>query len=235
MLAVLALCTMSISAYAANLNDVSQGEVSADLLTQLNEKNPIKTIPNGVIGYLKDTGGSIVFKQEIPNAESYNMTAVYGLYHADGTTKNLIEIALNAPSNDQIAYNIAHEIGHFIWFNSNIYETDKETIDAMYERFKQGDVSGNMTVEEVFAEQYMSYKSNYGYYLLDAERDMFKKAENLIKDKYYAAHLEADRAADDAIEMAAYNDMFANMPDWMLYNKFGPDVYDLFPDRAPER
>lgn len=52
---------------------------------------------------------------------------------------------------------------------------------------------------------------------------MFDRLEIQVKDAYYAAHPEIDRAAKEAEEAPDY----ANMPDWKL-SKYGPSIWNQY-------
>lgn len=220
-LIVAATTILSVSpVYAANISDIQTSGITDEQKIAINETKSLQNIPSEVIGLLNDKGGKIDFKD---NVSTLDGRVAEGIYWQGGDKDNSIEI-LKKDSIDSMSYNLSHELGHFIYFNTERTDEENNVLLNYCNKLKAGDVSGTMCIEEAFAHGYSSYVSDDGYYLSDEEKELFDLAEEKIKDQYYENHpdLISQRVREDKLPPD-----YENMPTWKLAS-YGPEIFRMY-------
>ncbi len=203
----------AMAAYDINGNEVtvSMEELTAD-------------VPAAVLGQYYESGGKVEYMADDIQSDDGTVKAVYNNLGDGGY---LIRVSLDSYGS-MMPYYFDHEMGHWLYDVTAKSEEDTAVINAMTERWaNNGAFTGiNTTEKEIFANMYANYLDSDGMYLTGDEKAMFERLENQVKDIYYAAHPELDRAAMEAAEEPDY----ANMPDWKLAS-YGPTVWYQYRNR----
>lgn len=84
---------------------------------------------------------------------------------------------------------LAHEMGHFIYFNINLSEQDQEVLSNLHQRYHGYDTLATIE-EETFAARYASYLYS-DYYLSPEDKAMFARCEQQIVDRYNSGFIES--------------------------------------------
>ena len=82
----------------------------------------MENIPEAVFGLLKDRGGTINLVDSI----YHEGEEVYGIYYLKGEDPNRIEVSEKTMRDgfpNMLPYYLAHEVGHFIYFNSDVSQS----------------------------------------------------------------------------------------------------------------
>ena len=191
--------------------------LTAESSAALENSESLKNIPEEVFLYLYDLGGSVNIVENL----SIEDKDAAGVYFRNGDTANRIEVStktIEAGFPNMLPYYLAHEVGHFIYFNADMTDDQKEVLNDLYNRLKPGDVDGSMTPEEVFADGYADYVTDGGFNMLQSEKDMFKAVEQNIVTKYLTAHPDYVAPVKEDEEPD-----FMTMPVWKL-ESYGPSV-----------
>lgn len=218
-LAAAMAASMALPAFAATTEGFNG--LTDETKSVLEGSNALENIPEAVFGLLKDRGGSINLVDSI----YHEGEEVYGIYYLKGEDPNRIEVSEKTMRDgfpNMLPYYLAHEVGHFIYFNSDVSQEQENVLQERYERLKPGDVDGRMTVEEVFADGYASYVSNGGYGMTDTEKEMFEAYEDSVVNQYCEAHPDYTAPAETEAEPD-----YASMPLWKLAS-YGPAIANKY-------
>lgn len=188
----------------------------------LENSTVMENIPEAVFGLLQDRGGSVNLVDSI----YHKGQEANGIFYLGGAEPNRIEVSEKTMRDgfpNMLPYYLAHEVGHFIYFNADLTDEQMEVLQERYERFKPGDVTGDMTVEEAFADGYASFVNDGGlYYMTDEEKAMFQAVEDSIVAQYCEAH------PDYVVpEKAEEEPDYASMPMWQL-EKHGSEIANKY-------
>ena len=135
-------------------------------------------------------GGKVTFKPHVTSPEGIVANGLY--YTAPASKANDIEIATASDYNGEmgmIDLYLAHEMGHFIYFNINLSEQDQEVLSNLHQRYHGYDPLATVE-EETFAARYASYLYS-DYYLSPEDKAMFARCEQQIVDRYNSGFIES--------------------------------------------
>lgn len=184
------LAMTTTTAFAANMSDLTLVNYSDEVATKCENSETLAKIPDEIFKYHKLLGGKVTFK---PHVTSPGGIAANGLYYTAPASKaNDIEIATASDYNGEmgmIDLYLAHEMGHFIYFNINLSEQDQEVLSNMHQRYHGYDPLATIE-EETFAARYTSYLYS-DYYLSPEDKAMFARCEQQIVDRYNSGFIES--------------------------------------------
>ena len=172
------MLTGSMTAFGATMDDVQMKNGSEYLTNLINNDAAIKRIPDEVMKYFTQVGGEIEFKDRLHTQDGVEAEGIYW-------TDNNIEIStatVDAGFPNMLPYNLTHEIGHFVYFNGTLTDEDNAVLNEYYNRMHGRNFDVTST-EEGFAAAYNTLK-NGGYGLSEAEKNMLKRVEQSVVEKY---------------------------------------------------
>lgn len=184
------LAMTTTTAFAANMSDLTLVNYSDEVATKCENSETLAKIPDEIFKYHKLLGGKVTFK---PHATSPEGIVANGLYYTAPSSKaNDIEIATAQGYNGEMGmvdYYLAHEMGHFIYFNTSLSEQDQQILNNMHQRYHGYDPLAS-SIEETFAARYASYLYS-DYYLSPEDKAMFARCEQQIVDRYNSGFIES--------------------------------------------
>lgn len=199
---LMSLSLFGINSQAATVSTDNTSGFSQENLDLLNNSSDFKKLPQEILLYLKDVGGSLSYQDKVV----VNGSEVYGVYTRGGDHNNEIKVSGKTFRDgfpNMFSTYVLHEIGHFVYFNADISDEDKTIIKGIFDRFDTGIIATN-SMEEEFASSFADYFTTGGYYLSDVERQMFKRVTQNIMDKYYNNHPDIERKEFAGIERVVY-------------------------------
>lgn len=170
-------------AMAANMSDLELVNYTEDIASKMESSDVISKIPDEVFKYHKFVGGKVTFKPVVISPDGVKAN---GLYWATTDERDNIEIST---SQDFMDESLAHEMGHFIYFNTSMSDEDKEILNNLHRKYAGYDPSATK-IEETFAARYASYIYS-DYYLTEDEKSMFKRCEEQIAERFNSGFIEA--------------------------------------------
>lgn len=184
------LAMTTTTAFAANMSDLTLVNYSDEVATKCENSETLAKIPDEIFKYHKLLGGKVTFKPHVTSPEGIVANGLY--YTAPSSKANDIEIATASGYNDEmgtIDLYLAHEMGHFIYFNINLSEQDQEVLSNLHQRYHGYDPLATIE-EETFAARYASYLYS-DYYLSPEDKAMFARCEQQIVDRYNSGFIES--------------------------------------------
>lgn len=184
------LAMTTTTAFAANMSDLTLVNYSDEVATKCENSETLAKIPDEIFKYHKLLGGKVTFKPHVTSPEGIVANGLY--YTAPSSKANDIEIATAQGYNGEMGmvdYYLAHEMGHFIYFNTSLSEQDQQILNNMHQRYHGYDPLAS-SIEETFAARYASYLYS-DYYLSPEDKAMFARCEQQIVDRYNSGFIES--------------------------------------------
>ena len=184
------LAMTTTTAFAANMSDLTLVNYSDEVATKCENSETLAKIPDEIFKYHKLLGGKVTFKPHVTSPEGIVANGLY--YTAPASKANDIEIATAQGYNGEMGmvdYYLAHEMGHFIYFNTSLSEQDQQILNDMHQRYHGYDPLAS-SIEETFAARYASYLYS-DYYLSPEDKAMFARCEQQIVDRYNSGFIES--------------------------------------------
>lgn len=184
------LAMTTTTAFAANMSDLTLVNYSDEVATKCENSETLAKIPDEIFKYHKLLGGKVTFKPHVTSPEGIVANGLY--YTAPASKANDIEIATAQGYNGEMGmvdYYLAHEMGHFIYFNTSLSEQDQQILNNMHQRYYGYDPLAS-SIEETFAARYASYLYS-DYYLSPEDKAMFARCEQQIVDRYNSGFIES--------------------------------------------
>lgn len=184
------LAMTTTTAFAANMSDLTLVNYSDEVATKCENSETLAKIPDEIFKYHKLLGGKVTFKPHVTSPEGIVANGLY--WESPASKANDIEIATASGYNDEmgtIDLYLAHEMGHFIYFNINLSEQDQEVLSNLQQRYHGYDPLATIE-EETFAARYASYLYS-DYYLSPEDKAMFARCEQQIVDRYNSGFIES--------------------------------------------
>lgn len=184
------LAMTTTTAFAANMSDLTLVNYSDEVATKCENSETLAKIPDEIFKYHKLLGGKVTFKPHVTSPEGIAANGLY--YTAPASKANDIEIATASDYNGEmgmIDLYLAHEMGHFIYFNINLSEQDQEVLSNLHQHYHGYDPLATIE-EETFAARYTSYLYS-DYYLSPEDKAMFARCEQQIVDRYNSGFIES--------------------------------------------
>lgn len=184
------LAMTTTTAFAANMSDLTLVNYSDEVATKCENSETLAKVPDEIFKYHKLLGGKVTFKPHVTSPEGIVANGLY--YTAPSSKANDIEIATAQGYNGEMGmvdYYLAHEMGHFIYFNTSLSEQDQQILNNMHQRYHGYDPLAS-SIEETFAARYASYLYS-DYYLSPEDKAMFARCEQQIVDRYNSGFIES--------------------------------------------
>lgn len=184
------LAMTTTTAFVANMSDLTLVNYSDEVATKCENSETLAKIPDEIFKYHKLLGGKVTFKPHVTSPEGIVANGLY--YTAPSSKANDIEIATAQGYNGEMGmvdYYLAHEMGHFIYFNTSLSEQDQQILNNMHQRYHGYDPLAS-SIEETFAARYASYLYS-DYYLSAEDKAMFARCEQQIVDRYNSGFIES--------------------------------------------
>lgn len=184
------LAMTTTTAFAANMSDLTLVNYSDEVATKCENSETLAKIPDEIFKYHKLLGGKVTFKPHVTSPEGIVANGLY--WESPASKANDIEIATAQGYNGEMGmvdYYLAHEMGHFIYFNTSLSEQDQQILNNMHQRYHGYDPLAS-SIEETFAARYTSYLYS-DYYLSPEDKAMFARCEQQIVDRYNSGFIES--------------------------------------------
>ena len=184
------LAMTTTTAFAANMSDLTLVNYSDEVATKCENSETLAKIPDEIFKYHKLLGGKVTFKPHVTSPEGIVANGLY--WESPASKANDIEIATAQGYNGEMGmvdYYLAHEMGHFIYFNTSLSEQDQQILNNMHQRYHGYDPLAS-SIEETFAARYASYLYS-DYYLSPEDKAMFARCEQQIVDRYNSGFIES--------------------------------------------
>lgn len=184
------LAMTTTTAFAANMSDLTLVNYSDEVATKCENSETLAKIPDEIFKYHKLLGGKVTFKPHVTSPEGIVANGLY--WESPASKANDIEIATAQGYNGEMGmvdYYLAHEMGHFIYFNTSLSEQDQQILNNMHQSYHGYDPLASST-EETFAARYASYLYS-DYYLSPEDKAMFARCEQQIVDRYNSGFIES--------------------------------------------